>query len=91
VCLVLAVGAILGWNQPGSFWLLAGALIYLVGNLIVTMIFNVPLNNALAAVDPVSTNGAAVWTTYLKYWVMWNHVRTITATAALGCFIVAWR
>ncbi|MEI8697593.1 MAG: DUF1772 domain-containing protein [Mesorhizobium sp.] len=91
ICLALAVGAILGWNQPGSLWLLAGALIYLVGNLIVTMIFNVPLNNALAAVDPASANGAAVWTTYLRDWVMWNHVRTITAIAALGCFIMAGR
>ncbi|WP_292518925.1 DUF1772 domain-containing protein [Mesorhizobium sp.] len=91
ICLVLATGAIIGWSQPGSFWLLAGALIYVVGNPIVTMIFNVPLNNALAAVDPASANGAAVWTTYLKDWVMWNHVRTITAIAALGCFIMAWR
>ncbi|TIO09809.1 DUF1772 domain-containing protein [Mesorhizobium sp.] len=89
VCLILAVGAVIGWNQPGSFWLLAGALIYIVGNPIVTMIFNVPLNNALAAVDPSSTNGAAVWATYLRDWVMWNHVRTITAIAALGCFIMA--
>ncbi|TIU23362.1 MAG: DUF1772 domain-containing protein, partial [Mesorhizobium sp.] len=67
------------------------ALIYVVGNLIVTMIFNVPLNNALAAVDPAGANGAAVWATYLRDWVMWNHVRTITAIVALGCFIVAWR
>jgi uncharacterized membrane protein len=91
VCLILAVGAVIGWNQPGSFWLLAGAVIYLVGNLIVTMVFNVPLNDALAAVDPASSNGATVWTTYLRDWVMWNHVRTVTAIAALGCFIFAWR
>ncbi|MER9615235.1 DUF1772 domain-containing protein [Mesorhizobium sp. M0207] len=91
VCLVLAAGALIGWSQPGAFWLLAGALIYLVGNPIVTMMFNVPLNNALAAVDPASANGAAVWATYLRDWVMWNHVRTITAIVALGCFIFAWR
>lgn len=91
VCLVLITGAIMGWSQPGSFWLLAGALIYLVGNPIVTMVFNVPLNDALAAVDPASSNGATVWTTYLKDWVMWNHVRVVTAIVALGCFIFAWR
>ncbi|TIX42339.1 MAG: DUF1772 domain-containing protein [Mesorhizobium sp.] len=91
VCVVLAAGALIGWSQPGAFWLLAGALIYVVGNPIVTMMFNVPLNNALAAVDPASTNGAAVWATYLRDWVMWNHVRTITAIVALGCFIFAWR
>ncbi|CCV10941.1 DUF1772 domain-containing protein [Mesorhizobium sp. STM 4661] len=91
VCIIIAVGAVMGWSQPGSLWLLAGALIYLVGNPIVTMVFNVPLNNALAAVDPASANGATVWTTYLRDWVMWNHVRTITAIAALACFIFAWR
>lgn len=91
VCLVLIAGAIIGWNQPGSLWLLAGALIYVVGNPIVTMVFNVPLNDALAAVDPASANGATVWTTYLKDWVMWNQLRTITAIVALGCFIFAWQ
>ncbi|MCV3207945.1 DUF1772 domain-containing protein [Mesorhizobium sp. YC-39] len=91
VCLVLIAGAVIGWGQPGSLWLLAGALLYLVGNPIVTMVFNVPLNNALATVDPASVNGATVWTTYLRDWVMWNHVRTITAVVALGCFIFAWR
>lgn len=87
VCLVLIAGAIIGWGQPGSFWLLTGALLYLVGNPIVTMVFNVPLNDALAAVDPA--NGATVWTNYLGKWVMWNHVRTITAIVAMACFIFA--
>ncbi|TPK89029.1 DUF1772 domain-containing protein [Mesorhizobium sp. B2-4-17] len=91
VCLVLIAGAVVGWSQPGSSWLLAGALIYLVGNPIVTMVFNVPLNDALAAVDPASSNGGAVWTGYLRDWVMWNHVRAVTAIVALGCFIFAWQ
>ncbi len=91
ICLVLIAGAIMGWSQPGSFWLLAGSLIYLVGIVVVTMVFNVPLNDALAAVDPASSNGAAVWTSYLSDWVMWNHVRTITGIVALACFILAWR
>ncbi|TPL05918.1 DUF1772 domain-containing protein [Mesorhizobium sp. B2-4-14] len=89
VCLVLIAGAVVGWSQPGSSWLLAGAPIYLVGNSIVTMVFNVPLNDALAAVDPASSS--AVWTGYLRDWVMWNHVRAVTAIVALGCFIFAWQ
>jgi len=89
ICLVLIAGVIMGWSQSGSYWLLAGAIIYLVGNPIVTMVFNVPLNDALAAADPASANGAAVWTSYLSEWVMWNHVRTITAIVAMACFIMA--
>ena len=80
ICLVLIAAAIMGWSQLGSYWLLAGAVTYLV--------FNVPLNNALAAVDPASSNGA-VWANHLSQWVMWNHIRTITAIVAMACFILA--
>lgn len=89
ICLVLVAAAFMGWSQSGSYWLLAGAVIYVIGNPIVTMVFNVPLNDALAAVDPASSNGAAVWANYLSQWVMWNHVRTITAIVAMACFIFA--
>ncbi|RWE39351.1 MAG: DUF1772 domain-containing protein [Mesorhizobium sp.] len=91
ICLVLVAGAIISWSQPGSFWLLAGALIYLVGNPMVTMVFNVPLNDALAAVDPASSNGAAVWSDFLRDWVMWNHLRTVTAIVAMASFWFASR
>ncbi|WP_192245744.1 anthrone oxygenase family protein [Mesorhizobium silamurunense] len=89
ICLVLIAAALFGWSQSGSYWLLAGAVIYPIGNPIVTMVFNVPLNDALAAVDPASANGAVVWTNYLSEWVMWNHVRTVTAIVAMACFIMA--
>lgn len=89
VCLVLIGLAIMSLSQPGSYWLLAGAVIYLIGNPIVTMVFNVPLNDALAAVDPASANGTGVWANYLGEWVMWNHVRAITAVVAMACFILA--
>jgi uncharacterized membrane protein len=89
ICLVLIAAVLFGWSQSGSYWLLAGAVIYVVGNPIVTMVFNVPLNDALAAVDPASANGAAVWANHLNQWVMWNHVRTVTAIVAMCCFIMA--
>ena len=89
LCLVLIAAAIMGWSQSGSYWLLAGAVIYLIGNPIVTMVFNVPLNDALAAVDPASADGVAVWANHLSQWVMWNHVRTITAIVSMACFIFA--
>ncbi|ESW65940.1 DUF1772 domain-containing protein [Mesorhizobium sp. C277A] len=89
LCLVLIAAALMGWSQSGLYWLLAGAVIYLIGNPIVTMVFNVPLNDALAAVDPASAHGAAVWANHLNQWVMWNHVRTITAIVSMACFIFA--
>jgi uncharacterized membrane protein len=53
------------------------------------MIFNVPLNNALAAADPASPEAASLWARYLTDWTLWNHVRTVASTAACALFIAA--
>ena len=86
---VLAVVGLLRWGEPGSLALLAGGVIYVAGMFVVTMLFNVPLNNALAAIDPVSSEGAALWARYIKEWTMWNHVRTVACTIATALFIAA--
>jgi uncharacterized membrane protein len=89
VCVVLAAVALMGWQDPGAAWLLAGSLLYVVGDVVVTMAFNVPLNNALAAADPASADGAALWARYLKGWTAWNHVRTAAGLVATAAFFVA--
>jgi uncharacterized membrane protein len=91
VCLVLLAGVGLGWSEARGGPVAAGSLVYLAGIVGVTLVFNVPLNNALAVLDPASAQGATTWATYLKTWVMWNHVRTVAGLAALACFIVAAR
>jgi uncharacterized membrane protein len=86
---VLAVVGLLRWGEPGSLALVAGGVIYVAGMFAVTMVFNVPLNNALAAVDPASSEGSTVWARYLSDWTMWNHVRTVACTVATILFIAA--
>jgi len=88
--LVLDIVALVRFSEPGSGYLLAGSLLYFVGTFLVTLIFNVPLNNRLAAVKPESAEGKAVWTHYLSVWTAWNHVRTAASLAAMACFIVAF-
>ena len=56
---------------------------------VVTVIFNVLLNNALAAADPASHKAASLWARYLTDWTLWNHVRTVSSTAACTLFIAA--
>lgn len=87
--LALAGVALFRWGEPGALAMLSGGSIYFVGMLVVTMLFNVPLNNALAAVDPVGAEGARAWALYLKNWAFWNHVRTIASAAACVLFIAA--
>ena len=88
-CLALAITSFVLWQKPGAGYLLIGSLLYLVGTILVTILCNVPLNDALAAVDPSSANAERVWANYLKNWTAWNHVRTIAALAAAASFTVA--
>jgi uncharacterized membrane protein len=89
--LALAVLSLMRWNDPAAMTMLAGGLIYVVGMFGVTMFFNVPLNNELAAVDPASAAAAPVWARYLKDWTVWNHVRTIASLVSTALFIIALR
>jgi uncharacterized membrane protein len=89
LALVLAVAALIDWSHAGASYLLAGGLLYLVGTIFVTIAFNVPLNNRLAAAKPGTAEGAKLWAHYLSSWTTWNHVRTAAALAAAASFILA--
>ncbi|WP_456640319.1 anthrone oxygenase family protein [Bradyrhizobium sp. USDA 10063] len=89
VSAILALVAVFRLGEPGALAMLAGGVVYVVGMFVVTMIFNVPLNNALADADPASTEAASLWARYLKEWTFWNHVRTVASTAACALFIAA--
>jgi uncharacterized protein (TIGR02246 family) len=88
-CLALAINSFVRWQIPGAGYLLVGSLFYLIGTIVVTIACNLPLNDALAAVDPSGADTGRVWTNYLKNWTAWNHVRTIAALAAAASFTVA--
>jgi uncharacterized membrane protein len=88
-CLFIVISALLGWHQSGTIYLSIGSLLYLVGTMLVTMLGNVPLNYALAIVDPNSTEGTTLWSKYLTNWTFWNHVRTLAALAASETFIIS--
>lgn len=88
-CLLLAISSVSKWHQPGAAYLLIGSLLYLIGTVLVTIVCNVPLNDALAKVDPNSTDGANLWNNYLTHWTIWNHVRTAAALAAAVALTLA--
>jgi uncharacterized membrane protein len=88
-CLLLAGYSLVGARNPDALYLLSGGLLYFLGNVVVTIIFNVPRNNALARVHAESADGARVWSDYLVTWTRWNHVRTVTALAAAASLTFA--
>lgn len=88
-CLILGIAAIVNMHETAALYRFAASVIYIVGVIAVTMVRNVPLNNALAVVGPASTEGVGVWNHYLKTWTRWNHVRTAASLAAAALFTIA--
>ncbi len=85
-CILLLAWSLFRWHQTGSGYLLAGSTLYLLGSLMVTGIFNVPKNEALAKVDALDANSEILWSNYVAKWTTWNHVRTIASLTAATCF-----
>ena len=81
--------ALFRWGEPGALPMLLGGLLHVLGMFLVTLVFNVPLNDALAAVVPTSAEGATLWARYLQDWTLWNHVRTLACTGATALYILA--
>jgi uncharacterized membrane protein len=86
---VLTVFGFLHWGNPGAGSLMAGGLLYLAGCIFVTIALNVPLNNALAEIDPLSADGARVWEEYLSRWTAWNHIRTLMSFVSAALVTMA--
>jgi uncharacterized membrane protein len=89
VCVVLIISSLLRWHDSGSVYLIVGGALYVIGTFLVTMIFNVPRNNALAALAPTSPEAARYWLEYVSSWTAWNHVRTVAALAAAASIMMS--
>jgi uncharacterized membrane protein len=89
IALVLGIGSIFRWSQPGSLLTLAASVLYLIGGVGVTLGGNVPLNTALATVQGAGADGVAVWTRFLHDWTLWNHVRTAASAGSCALYLAA--
>ena len=76
--------------EPWRYIALSDGL-YVVGCLLSTILFNVPLNDQLESVDSHADKELAFWDIYLVRWTRWNHVRsvaTVLSTALLACALL---
>jgi uncharacterized membrane protein len=93
LALGVGIAALLRLSQPGTGYVLAGAVLGLVA-FIVTIAFNVPLNDQLAAVDPARLSAADAlreWRAYLGPWTAWNHVRTVAPVLGSVLMLIGLR
>ena len=86
-CLGVIVVALADWEDSYGPYLIAAAVLYVVGCVGVTMAFNVPRNNVLARLEPGNPGAAGVWSRYLVEWTAWNSVRTVASLAAMAALI----
>jgi uncharacterized membrane protein len=84
-----AVLALFRLAEPGGVAMLVGGLLYLACGMVVTIVVNIPRNDALAALDPDDEDAAGLWTRYLAEWTGWNHVRAVGSLAAATSFMLA--
>ena len=75
---------------PASALIIAGGAIYFAGVFVVSLVFNVPMNNRLDAREYSGPEAATYWTnTYMPHWTFWNYVRAIASVGSAVCYLVA--
>jgi len=79
VSLILMIVAIFYWSETGSGIMMVAGAVYFIGMFICTAIFNVPLNNRLASLDPDNENVHEIWSHYFRTWTNWNHLRAVSS------------
>lgn len=93
VSLGVGIVTVFRLSQQGAGYVLAGAALALIA-FVVTMAFNVPLNNELDGMDPSGLSAADAlreWHRYLGPWTAWNHVRTVAPLLGSVLMLVGLR
>ncbi|WP_160170457.1 DUF1772 domain-containing protein [Afipia sp. P52-10] len=86
ISVILLIG---NGGRPLAFALI-GTLIYGVGVLMVTLLYSMPLNEALASAAPTPETAARIWNDYLEPWAFWNTLRMLTSVLALAAFVTSY-
>ncbi|MBB4145506.1 DUF1772 domain-containing protein [Rhizobium rhizoryzae] len=86
---VLIATAVLAWlsrMKAASLIFAIAGLLYLFGGMILTIIVNVPMNEALAAVaiPQDAAEAQRIWENYSGPWQFWNTARTIVSGVTLA-------
>ncbi|MFF1740323.1 anthrone oxygenase family protein [Streptomyces mirabilis] len=89
LCAVLAVVTFVLLPDEGTVELLLGSALYLFGTFGVTVVANVPRNDALLKLAPGTAEAAVYWRSCVREWTMWNHIRAVASAAAAVSYTLA--
>ncbi len=77
-------------KSPASYWLIGGGIIYILGVIAVSFIYNIPMNHKLEALGTTNKESDSYWKRYLSKWLLWNHARSASAIASSLCYLIAF-
>ena len=79
------------WTGAGAAgpWIIAAGLTYTAGTFLVTVVFNVPMNERLDRMDHLSAVAEAYWHRYVPAWTFWNTVRWLSSAVSAICMLMA--
>jgi uncharacterized membrane protein len=85
----LGVHALFNLADRREAFVLAAAVVYILGCIIMTAGFHVPRNDALAKLDPNAASSLPHWRSYLTAWTAGNHIRAAAGIIAAALYIIA--
>jgi len=89
VAVALGLYAVARIEGAAMFWIVAGAALYVIGTVLVTMLGNVPMNKRLDMMRADAPDTLTYWRHYVLRWTLFNHLRTVSSGLAAGAFLVA--
>ncbi|HZX86985.1 MAG TPA: anthrone oxygenase family protein [Reyranella sp.] len=90
LALLTAAAAGAAGHRRAAWLALASGLLQAGAVFAVTMVVNVPLNEALALVAASGPTAATTWAGYDARWTPWNHVRALGAAASFLFLLAAF-
>ncbi|MFI2376668.1 DUF1772 domain-containing protein [Streptomyces sp. NPDC018964] len=89
LCAVVTVVTFVLWPDEGAVEMLVGGVLYLAGSSGLTVVANIPRNEALARLEPDGPEAVAYWPVYVREWTAWNHVRALASAGAAVAYLLA--
>jgi uncharacterized membrane protein len=89
LCVVVAAWTVLSPGDRRPALAVAAAAIYAGGSIALTFARNIPMNDALADMDPGDAAAGRYWREYVRRWTAYNHVRTAASLAGAALLTIA--
>lgn len=91
VAVILGVRALGRLDETAAVLQLVAGVVYVVGVVILTMVYHVPHNNALNRLDADAVGSVDAWRQYASTWTAWNHVRTVAPLVSTVLYTLSLR